>query len=100
MQQKLVFNENYEDFGDFYEKNKDIIYDETLKLFEGFINLEVKEVSLIVCATIQTFDWSTEIKYTRQNYKILKKEILNYYESIDDFETCQKIINLYNELTS
>jgi len=100
MKHELNFKENYVDFNEFYEKNKKIIFDETLKLFYNFKTSNIESVSLIITATIHNFDWSTELKYLKSNYKVLKNEILNYYESIDDYETCQSIMNLYNELTN
>lgn len=99
MKKKLLFEENYNDFTDFYDANKHIIYFEIVESFFEFQKKSTKTISLIVLAKIQNMDWNTEIKFDRKNIKVLNNEILKYFESIDDFESCQKIIELYNVLT-
>jgi len=99
MKKKLLFEEDYSDFADFYDENKHIIYSEIVELFSEFQEVRIKTISLVVVAKIQNMDWNTEIKFDRKNIKILSNEILKYFESIDDYESCQKIVKLYNDLT-
>ncbi len=99
VRKELIFKENYNGFNEFYDANKTTIYKSILELFEEFKNIDNNELTLSLFARIEELDWNTEMIFRRENQNILKREILNYFEEIEEFEICQKIIILHNDLT-
>jgi hypothetical protein len=45
-------------------------------------------------------DWETELKFSRQEIIVLIRDLIPYFESVEDYETCGEIHNLYLELSS
>lgn len=94
----LVFSKNYEDFKDFYDENKDEIYKSILKLFNGFIDTKRKKLTLHLSARIKDLDWDTEFTFHKEESIVLKRDLMPYFESIEDYETCNDIKNLYKKI--
>ena len=97
---ELKLSGNYEDFKDFYDDNKEIIYKSIIELFTGFKKTRRKNLTLLVAAKIKGLDWDTEFNFNRKETVVLKRDVMPYFEEIEDYETCGEIINLHNELTS
>jgi hypothetical protein len=100
MRKELIFNENYDGFNHFYDTNKNMIYKSLLELFEKLRDENQDLLTLSIHAIIENIEWKTDMKFYRSNQKILTNEMISYFEEIEDYESCQKIINLYKELTS
>ncbi len=100
MRKELIFNQNYNGFNHFYDENKNMIYKSLLELFEELRNENQDLLTLSIHAIIENIEWKTDMEFKRSNKKILTKEMMSYFEEIEDYESCQKIINLYKELTS
>lgn len=95
----LVFNEHYEDFKDFYDENKEKIYKSILEVFKGFTKSKKKFLTLHLSAKIKDLDWDTEFKFSRNETIVLKRDLMPYFEEVEDYETCNEIKNLYKEMS-
>lgn len=96
---ELIFEGKYKEFSDFYDKNKEIIYRSILELFDEFKTTKKKVVQLYIYSKIQGLDWDTEFNFSRKDTIVLTRDILPYFEDVEDYETCDKIIKLSKDLT-
>jgi hypothetical protein len=96
---RLVCKGDYPSFPDFYEKNKEIIYKTIIDVFDAFKVKNDKNLLLLVTAKIDGFSWKTEFKFSKNESIILKRDILPHFELNEDYETCERIKILHNELT-
>lgn len=96
----LILEGNYEQFGDFYNSNKGLIYRSLVETYKEFKKTDEKILTLYVVGKIHGLDFDTEFELDRTNVKSLKRDIIPYFEEIEDYETCNEIKSLYNELTN
>ena len=97
---KLSIKGRYDGFSDFYDVNKTVIYKNILKLFTNFKKEDKDELILIISAKIKGLDWETELKFGRKESIILVRDIMPYFEGIEDYETCGQICDLYKKIQS
>jgi hypothetical protein len=90
----------YQDFTDFYDVNKKSIYENIVEVFKGFQENKKRVLSLYIQALIQGMEWDTEFKFNRAETIVLTRDVLPYFEEIEDYEKCQEIKNLYESLTN
>ena len=90
----------YEDFNDFYDINKRPIYENIIEVFYGFKGNKKRVLSLYIQAIIQGLEWDTEFKFNRTDTIVLTRDVLPYFEGIEEYEKCIEIKNLYEELTN
>lgn len=95
---KLSIKGKYEEFNDFYGENKIVIYKNILKLFTNFKKQDKDELLLIISAKIKGIDWETELKFGRKETIVLVRDIMPYFEEIEDYETCGQICDLYKKI--
>jgi hypothetical protein len=91
---KLDIEGEYNNFTDFYGVNKVIIYNNIINLFEDFKDKKKKKLVLELSANIENIQWKTELEFTRKEIYVLKRDILPFFEEIEDYETCEKVFNL------
>lgn len=96
----LNYTKSFESFDDFYGTNKPEIYKSIINIFEEFQKTDTKVLSLGFSASIHGHQWGTHITLEREQYFILKRDVLPYFEQIEDYETCQRIVKLHNKLVS
>jgi hypothetical protein len=96
---RLEINTNHQDFTDFYDTNKEIIYKSIVEVFEGLKTSRKKTLKLLVVSQISGLEWDTEFNLSKTETKILVRDVIPYFEQIEDYETCLKIKNLHYELT-
>lgn len=96
---KLEITGKYKDFGDFYDENKRLIYESIFDVFKEFKTTRKKTLTLFVSAKIQGLEWDTEFNFHKQEAVVLKRDLMPFFEEIEDYETCGEINNLYKELT-
>ncbi len=96
----LNLDESYKDFNDFYGKNKDTIYRAILELFKELPNTRKKSLTLMVTAKIRGLEWDTEFTFSKDDAKMLIRDVMPYFEQSEDYETCSEIINLHKSLTN
>lgn len=90
----------YQDFTDFYDENKKSIYENIIEVFKGFQNNKKRVLSLYVQAIIRGLEWDTEFKFNRTDTIVLTRDVLPFFESIEDYEKCSEIKNLFDDLTN
>jgi len=95
---KLNIEGKYNDFSDFYDVNKVIIYNNILKLFENFKNKEKEHIILRLSANIENIEWKTNLEFSREDIYVLERDILPYFEELEEYETCDKITKLYESI--
>lgn len=98
---ELIFNGKYKDFKDFFEINKETIFKSIVDLFIDFRDEKnQKNLELRVAAKIKGLDWDTKFDFKREESIVLVRDIMPYFEEIEDYETCFKIYKLHQELTN
>jgi hypothetical protein len=97
---KLIIKGKYNDFKDFYDENKETIYKSIIEVFQGFKNSRKKTLSLYISAKIKGLEWDTEFNFKKEESIILKRDLMPYFESNEDYETCSEIISLHKDLTN
>jgi len=96
---ELKIDGRYNEFKDFYDRNKELIYKSIIELFEGFKTSRKKSLKLYISANIKGLEWDTEFNFHRDETIVLKRDVMPYFEEIEDYETCGEIISLHKELT-
>jgi hypothetical protein len=97
---KMYIKGNYEDFTDFYTINKRSIYENIIEVFKGFTGNSKKRVlTLYLQAIIHGLEWDTEFKFNKTDTIVLTRDVIPYFEQIEEYEICYDVIKLYEELT-
>lgn len=96
----LKFEGEYDGFTDFYSENKTEIYRAIIELFNDFKNNKKKTLNLGISAKIKGLDWDTEFSFKRNETVILTRDVIPYFENMEDYEMCSEIIELHKDLTS
>lgn len=97
---KLVFKKPYKNYEEFYGDTKTEIYKSILELFKGFKDKRKKTQVLGISAVIKNENWDTELIFKRDEHIVLKRDLMPYFEDIEEFEICGEINSLYKEFTS
>lgn len=95
----LELKGKFKDFTDFYDDNKEIIYKSILDVFKEFKTTNQKTLTLFISAKISGMSWDTEFNFNKEEVIVLKRDLMPYFEDIEDYETCCEIKNLYKDLT-
>ena len=93
---KLILKQDYKSFGDFYNVNKELIYRTLANLFKSLKRKDKNNVTLVLGAKINGLQWETELKFKRQESIVLVRDILPFFETNEDYETCGEITDTYN----
>lgn len=96
---ELKIEGKYNEFNDFYDSNKELIYKSIIELFTEFKNTRKKTLKLYVSAKIKGLEWDTEFNFTKNESFVLKRDIMPFFEDNEDYETCSEIISLTKDLT-
>ena len=100
-EKELIFDGRYKDFQDFFDINKEVIYKSIIEIFESFSKTKSKnQQTLKVAARIKGLDWDTKFDFKKSESIVLKRDIMPFFEEIEDYETCCLIRNIHKELTS
>jgi hypothetical protein len=95
---KLEIDENYQDFNEFYQKNKETIYRNIITLFKGLTKTKKRYLKLLVHSKIEGFTWGTEFVFDKSQKLILINDILPFFENIEEYEICAEIMSIYNSI--
>jgi hypothetical protein len=88
----------YNEFNDFYDSNKELIYKSIIELFHEFKKTRKKTLTLYVSAKIKGLEWDTEFNFTKNESFVLKRDLMPFFEDNEDYETCSEIISLTKDL--
>ena len=95
----LQFNKFYKDYEDFYMDTKTEIYKSIFELFKTFKDKRKKTTILAISANIRDEKWDTELVFNRDEHIVLKRDLMPYFEDIEEFEICGEINSFYKEFT-
>lgn len=96
----LNFDGEYTGFTEFYEENKTEIYKSIIELFSEFKKTKKKTLTLEIHAKIKGFDWDTDFSFNKDETIILTRDVIPYFEKLEEYEFCNEIIDLHKDLTS
>jgi len=97
---KLNIVGKYDGFDDFYNENKEVIYKSIIEVFKEFKTTRKKTLTLYVTAKIRGLEWDTEFNFKKEDTIVLKRDVMPYFEEIEDYNTCCEIRDLQKELTT
>jgi hypothetical protein len=97
---ELTFPIKYKSYSDFHTENKEEIYKTIIDLFKEFKVVKNKTLSFLISANIENIEWKTELSFNRDELFLLKKDVMPYFEEIEDYETCSEIISITKNLTN
>jgi hypothetical protein len=95
---ELKIEGKYNEFSDFYDSNKELIYKSIIELFREFKQTRKKTLTLYVSAKIKGLEWDTEFNFTKNESFVLKRDLMPFFEDNEDYETCSEIITLTKDL--
>jgi len=96
---KLDIDEDYQDFNDFYQTNRETIYKNIINLFMGLKTSKKKYLKLVVHSKIDGETWGTEFIFDKSQIGILVNDILPFFEKREEYEVCGEIMKIYNSIT-
>lgn len=96
----LEYHGNYDTFDDFYEEHKSGIYESIIRVFEEFKNTKKNFLTINLSATISGVSWNSDFNFMREQFFVLKRDILPYFEEEENYEMCNRIMKTYNELVT
>jgi hypothetical protein len=97
---KLIFKKCYKNYEEFYDDTKTEIYKSILELFKAFKDKRKKTQSLGISAIIKDEKWNSELVFKRDEHIVLKRDLMPYFENLEEFEICSEINSLYKEFTN
>jgi hypothetical protein len=98
---EFVFIEKkYPDFFTFYNESKDLIYHKFIEVFEELKDRKDGNAKItIIVGNVEGRPFQSDFVIEKSKPNILIETINPFFESIEDYETCDKIHRLYNQLT-
>jgi hypothetical protein len=92
---ELRIETEYPDFLTFCNDAQEIIYRKMIDVFESLQN---DDISLSVIANIEGFKFDTVLNINKARSTQLMDVILPFFEEMEDYKTCDRILKLYNRL--
>jgi hypothetical protein len=96
----LVIENNYSNFQEFYTNEKHQIYSKIIDIYEEILKGNIDSQKLIVVGKIEGCTFDTDFEINKDNQRLLIDVIIPYFEKIEEYETCKKILELRSELIS
>lgn len=92
----ISFSDHFTDYGTFMEASRDPIYRTILSAFKELKGKE--KVAVNVSAQVDNTEFESELEFTKLNLDILTDVVNPYFEEIEDYETCAKVMEVLSEL--
>lgn len=92
--EELRFDEPYPDFLEFYADCKERIYRKLVTVFEDLHLSKLEERRLVIYANVDGCLFDTVFDISRERVDLLNEIILKYFEDMEDYETCSRIIRI------
>lgn len=93
----VKYEKDYEDFNAFNSECEEKIYRKMIDVYEELKKSNEKEKKLIFVAKINGIIFDTNFVISKSHLMTLKEVILPFFESVEDYETCDKILNLCSD---
>ena len=85
----------YSDFDSFMDANREKIYRGIIEIFNELKFSKKKSLSMELFANINGFNWDSEFSFTEDDSIVLTRDLIPYFQDIEDYETCTEIMKLY-----
>jgi len=95
LQKLIIIDKNYSDFQTFYKNEKRTVYLGYIDAFEMLNNLKCELIPITVRYLIEEQEFTTHLKAERSNQNRLIENILPFFEQLEEYETCSKIVKLH-----
>jgi hypothetical protein len=92
----LIIETEYADFGTFMEETRDPVYRTILEAFKELLKKD--RVNVIVQASVDNAEFESDLEFTRNSINLLDEIVIPYFESIEDYETCNEVLKLQKKL--
>jgi len=93
----FVIENEYPNFIDFLKNEKYKIYQEIIKSFEEIVKTNDSK-KLIIVAKVEDVMFDSTFDISKKNIKLLSETVNSYFESIEDYESCDRIYKLCLEI--
>jgi hypothetical protein len=88
----------YDNFNEYYNDNKFLIYSQVLDMFKLLSSTKKRKVKLLVTGLIGEINFETLYIYNKNKKDILKNTLLPYFKKNEEYEKCDEIIKIYDNL--
>lgn len=92
----LVLEKEYDDFATCFMESKDRIYRKMVDLYGDMKDPSHDKFTLNVLATIEERPFSTIFEINKETSGLILTVFIPHFESIEDYETCDRALKLYN----
>jgi hypothetical protein len=92
----LEIEKNYSDFKTFYKETKEIVYRKLVDAYEDVVKND--DITLTIIGHIDGRPFETDFDNFKSNLELLKTVINPFFEEIEDYETCGRIIKICQNL--
>ena len=100
LKKDLVVDGSYENLTSFYQENKKLLYDSILETFSELLSLDQKAtINLTFSTCISEERTEISLIFRQKHYIVLSRDLKPYYEEIEDYETCNRILELQKLFT-
>ena len=92
----LEIEKNYSDFKSFYKETKEIVYRKLVDAYEDVVKSD--DIILTVIGHIDGRPFETDFDNFKSNIELLKTVINPFFEEIEDYEVCSRIVKICQNL--
>lgn len=96
--EQLIIEKKYDRFEDFYDNEKQKIYEKIVEVYEKNTQNDTNENSLNVVAYVDGVEFTAEFYIDKNNTAILTETINPYFEENEDYELCDKIYKILRSI--
>ena len=86
----------YPDFATYYANCKEPIYRKMLEVFQTLLTSESTRTRLVTIGNINNVEFDASYFFEKSNPGLLIDVINPFFESIEDYETCENVMSTYN----
>jgi hypothetical protein len=92
----LEIEKNYSDFRTFYKETKEIVYRKLVDAYEDVTKSD--DITLTIIGHIDGQPFETDFNNFKSNLELLKTVINPFFEEIEDYEICSRIVKICQNL--
>lgn len=85
----------YSDFDSFMDDNREKIYRGIIEIFNELKFSKKKSLSMELFVNISGFNWDSKFSFTEDDAIVLTRDLIPYFQDIEDYETCTEIMKIY-----